>query len=289
MNGRFARALRVELRKAFVNPWFIACLLIGIGFAVAESFQVIPMRLNQEISNKLYFESVYGGSSPNSSYVNNLLVDPICSAARIFYVVVPLLIALANSWSLSTELKGGYANLVLMRESKGTYFASKWLATFIVGGIACVVPLVVSVVISCCFLPAYPIDVYDFTYVPMDYSRFLGSLFYENPLLFTAVRIGLDFIMAGIWAAFVQSISLLIENRVTLLVGSFVAMLALNSGSQMLYSLLEVQGPALTLMTYLQGCAYALNVWPSVMAIEIILLAAVSIALPWAMRKRDVL
>lgn len=289
MSHQLSKALRVELRKALINPWFVACVLIGLGFAVVESIQVIPMRLEQDISNTLYYESVYGGNAPNSSYINNLLVDPIMSAARIFYIVAPLLIALANSWSLSTELKCGYANLVLMREPKGTYFASKWLATFVVGGAVCVVPLVASFIVSCCFLPAYPIDAYDWAYVPMDYSRFMGSLFYENPLLFIVARICLDFMLAGVWAAFVQSVSLLVENRVTLLVGSFVVMLALNSGSQMLYSLLEVQGPALTLMTYLQGCAYALNVWPFVMALEMGLLAVISIALPWAMRKRDVL
>lgn len=289
MSGQFGKALRAELRKAFVNPWFVVCILIGIGFAVVESTQVIPFRLEQVRMNELTIDYQFGGNSPNSSYINNMLIDPICSAAQIFFVVSPLLIALANSWSLSTEMKSGYTNLVLMHESKETYFASKWLATFVAGGVVCAVPLLASFIISCCFLPAYPIDIYDWTYVPMDYSRFMGSLFYENPLLFTVARISLDFVMAGIWAAFVQSISLLVDNRITLLVGSFVAMLALNSGSQMLYSLLEVQGPALTLMTYLQGCAYALNVWPSAMALEMGMLAVLSIALPWAMRKRDVL
>lgn len=289
MIRQFGRALGAELRKAFVNPWFVACILIGIGFAVAESVQILPMRIRQDTDNVECFMTVFGGNSPNSSYINNLLVDPIASAGHIFYVVAPLMVALANSWSLGTEMKSGYTNLVLMRESRGTYLSTKWLATFVAGGVVCAVPLVVSFIISCCFLPAYPIDVFDWTYVPMDYSRFMGSLFYENPMLFTVVRIALDFVMAGIWSAFVQSVSLLVDNRVSLLVGSFVAMLAVNVGSHMLYGLLEIQGPSLTLMTYLQGCAYALNIWPIMMVLEMGALAVVSVLLPWALRERDVL
>lgn len=86
---------------------------------------------------------------------------------------------------------------MLVRAGEKSYLTAKFLATFIAGGLAMVVPLIINFMLTAMLIPAItPVPTYDTMYGVFGNSLF-SSLYYTQPFAYVAVYMLVDFIFCG--------------------------------------------------------------------------------------------
>ena len=285
----FIPILRCELKKAFLNWWMPVCLAVGLALVVFHSCTYLRESVQYLELSYMYASSSAADYSPLSCFCRNILTGFDDVGSWLFFTLAPLLIALVYSWSYQSERASGYTNSMLVRTDRVSYYASKYCATFVAGGTVVAVPLILSYVIAACILPVYMPDHYDALYIIIQPSDFLGTLFWYSPALYMVVRIGLDFVFAGLWATFVLALSLVVKNRVALMVVPFTALFLLKEVGDRLQFFTDLQPVSLTLFDQLRGHAQASCNVTWVLVVEMILLFVAGIAIPYLLRGRDVL
>ena len=286
---RFMPVLRCELKKAFCNWWMLVCLAVGIGLVVYHACTYLQDSVYWLESCHTYSSVRAPDYSPLSCYCRNILTGFEDVASWLFFTLAPLMITLAYAWSYQSERSTGYVYSMLVRTDRVSYYAAKYCATFIAGGTVVVVPLIASYITAACMLPAYMPDHFDFLYIIIQIYDFLGSLFWSNPALYMVAHIALDFVFAGLWATFVLALSLVIKNRVALIVVPYICMFLLKELGDRLHTFTDLTPVSLTLFDQLRGHAEPSINYTWVLIVEMLLLFVAGIAIPYLLKGRDVL
>lgn len=280
--------LKVELKKAFTNKMFFICLVVGIVIAMVSVAQNLPSYWAAEEQNLMVAEQGFETNpmhpmfTPYTNWIGNDYQFPMTS---LFYMLLPLLAGLAYGWSYCTERKSGYAAQMVSRSrKKSQYFLAKYIATFLAGGAAVAIPLVLNFIVICCFIPAYTPDNFYWLYYSMD-AHFLRGLFFNTPLLFVCCIILLDFIFAGLFAAACVALAFFVKNKFAVILLPFLGVLAVQ------YLQDNVLGTitdfiAISPMDFLRG--YAMNaVLGLPILIWLILLLAFTLGVTWIKGAKD--
>lgn len=281
--------IRIELRKALSNRWFAVALAVGCVLALVSGTLNVVFMTNQAVRYEPRYEESYYFISATSCYRNWLGIDYLQAAMGLFFLLAPLLATVAYSWSLRSELKSGYAASMMVRTSRTRYYGAKCLAAFVAGGLTVAVPLVVNFVLVACFLPAYRPDPYDLIYIGIVPGHLMYPVLYRWPLLYVVLRTLLDFGLAGLWAAAVLGLSVVVRNRVALVAGSFLFQLMLKYIVERLYPLLGVDGVSITLFDWLRAAPDGRFYTWETLLVGACVMAALALLVPWAARRRDVL
>jgi len=146
----------------------------------------------------------------------------------LFFTLLPLIAALPYSWSYYVENKTGYVKTVVTRSSKSQYFLTKYIATFIAGGLAVLIPLLINLLIVSCFVPAIIPTIMYPLYYAVGHGSLWSSLFYTKPVVFVILYLILDFIFAGLFATMSLAISFFIKNRIAIILMPFFFLLVLH-------------------------------------------------------------
>ena len=280
--------LKVELKKAFTNKMFFICLVVGIVIAMVSVAQNLPSYWAAEEQNLMVAEQGFETNpmhpmfTPYTNWIGNDYQFPMTS---LFYMLLPLLAGLAYGWSYCTERKSGYAAQMVSRSrKKSQYFLAKYIATFLAGGAAVAIPLVLNFIVICCFIPAYTPDNFYWLYYSMD-AHFLRGLFFNAPLLFVCCIILLDFVFAGLFAAACVALAFFVKNKFAVILLPFLGVLAVQ------YLQDNVLGTitdfiAISPMDFLRG--YAMNaVLGLPILIWLILLLVFTLGITWIKGAKD--
>ena len=280
--------LKVELKKAFTNKMFFICLVVGIVIAMVSVAQNLPSYWAAEEQNLMVAEQGFETNpmhpmfTPYTNWIGNDYQFPMTS---LFYMLLPLLAGLAYGWSYCTERKSGYAAQMVSRSrKKSQYFLAKYIATFLAGGAAVAIPLVLNFIVICCFIPAYTPDNFYWLYYSMD-AHFLRGLFFNTPLLFVCCIILLDFIFAGLFAAACVALAFFVKNKFAVILLPFLGVFAVQ------YLQDNVLGTitdfiAISPMDFLRG--YAMNeVLGLPILIWLILLLVFTLGVTWIKGAKD--
>lgn len=76
----------------------------------------------------------------------------------IFYFILPLAATLPFSFSLSDESKSGYLRQMTLKKGQMRYYFAKYIVTFTSGFLLAAIPLLINVIITACYIPAYKPD-----------------------------------------------------------------------------------------------------------------------------------
>jgi hypothetical protein len=105
---------------------------------------------------------------------------------RFIFVLLPLFLALAYSWTCSYDRATGYINQIISRIGKKRYFAAKFFVSYISGGIIFAASLCVHFFFVSLFSPAYmPLPGDQMS--AMDQFHFCSALFFQHPSVFTVI------------------------------------------------------------------------------------------------------
>ena len=202
--------LKNECKKAFFNKGMILALGIGCTIVLWHSWQYL-FAPNVKDTNDFCQESVFynwiGASSfPMQSYL--------------YYFILPLLAVLPAGISFYQDIHTGYIRQIYTRTSRRDYLVAKYLSVFLSGGVAVVLPLVLSFYMAAVRFPLLkPEPIMD--YGP-DRTSFGFELYYNHPILHTLVFLGIAFLFAGGFAGFSFLATYYTEYKIVVLITPFV-------------------------------------------------------------------
>ena len=208
-----------EIKRAFNTIGMKLALLVGCALSIWHVITVImPISegQNYELSANA-IDDLYVPISLFSTWMGNELF-PIQS--YIFYLILPLLAVLPFGSSFFEDLKSGYIINVCTRVEKKIYFKAKYLAVFLSGGVAVVAPLLLNLVLSSMFMPAFIPD--NGTVGTISPTTMAYEVFFTHPLIYVLMLIVIDFIFAGVIATLALSYTYFTEHRFGVMIVPFV-------------------------------------------------------------------
>ena len=208
-----------EIKRAFNTIGMKLALLVGCALSIWHVITVImPISegQNYELSANA-IDDLYVPISLFSTWMGNELF-PIQS--YIFYLILPLFAVLPFGSSFFEDIKSGYIINVCTRVEKKIYFKAKYLAVFLSGGVAVVAPLLLNLVLSSMFMPAFMPD--NGTVGTISPTTMVYEVFFTHPLIYVLMFIVIDFIFAGVIATLALSYTYFTEHRFGVMIVPFV-------------------------------------------------------------------
>lgn len=221
--------LKLELKKAICNKLFFLCIFMG---CIITMFSFIPnlQSYYRDINTFKEIQSsgtvVYNSYAPLNSLFNHWIgAEAITMGSVSYFFLFPILISMPYGWSYRIEKKKGYIRNVVLRCGKLRYYFSKYVAIFVSGGLAMVIPLIFNFILTAMFVPAVCPDPTYVTGYGILTSSFLSKLFYTNPFLYVFIYLLVDFIFCGLISCLCLALASFIKNRVVIVLMPFFALL----------------------------------------------------------------
>ncbi|MGN0339890.1 MAG: hypothetical protein ACI4D0_05280 [Lachnospira sp.] len=212
--------LKTEWDRMINGKLFWAALIVGCIISV---FQII-MEVYPRATNVLRFYSGMNGE-PYSLFMYWLGMNYASPYKVIYLTVLPILSMMPHALSYHMDIKSGYIKNVYTRTKKINYLFSKYIVTFIGGGIVIVIPYLLNLLISSCMLPAL-------TPIPNGQYNSAADLFqellYTRPLVYIAAYVVINFLYAGVFATTVLAATYVVDNIFLLSMVSFIIWYGLN-------------------------------------------------------------
>lgn len=268
----------IELRKALKNKLFLFSVLLGFAVTFLSFLYNYELYTTALRDNELYsreFDIIINPMlSMNTLYNSWVGGEVFTLGTTIFFFIFPILIAIPYGWSYASELKSGYIKNAVIRCGKKEYFISKYIATFISGGLTMCIPLICNFFLTASFIPAYQPQVRYMQYYSIFSNTFMSDIFYQHPNLYVAIYILIDFIFCGLICCLSCTAANFIRNKVVAILTPFGVMLLFNYVSSIIKSNYSVE---VSPMNFLRPCpaSYSTNI--SIIAAEILLLLAITI------------
>lgn len=218
----FFRQLSIECKKAVRNKMFF------ITFFVASVFASMSALYN--IGRYYEFESIDGNPMTQIvSLYNSWIGGDYSSLGSIcFFYLLPLLAAFPYGWGYLEEHKSGYVKNMVIRGGKTEYFICKYIAVFIAGGLVILVPLILNYLTVAMFVPAYQPEAHYSMYLGISYGTMWSHLFYTYPVLYDILYILMDFVFAGLFACMSLAVSMVVKNKIAVLLLPYFMILTLH-------------------------------------------------------------
>ena len=105
------------------------------------------------------------------------------SVPDLFRLLVPLIATMPFSWSYFSDYRSGYLGIVFSYTDRKKILSCRCFVSFILGGVAVVFPLLVSMLFCATYWPNYDPIIYNLLGGPWE-GDFLAGVFYSSPLLY---------------------------------------------------------------------------------------------------------
>ena len=212
--------LKTEIWKAIHNPFFYVALVVGVGLAFADSFQIYQMV--QEMI-PLILDNPLGNIDPMGISLFGLWmpIGNLTLGWYIFSLIWPILAATPFSWSFWKEKKDGSFAQIVSRVGRKKYLSAKLIAVFIAGGIVIALPVVLNLLVDALFCPVQlPTPAY--SYYPVLNGYFLSKVFYTHPWVYAGLWCLTTFVLGGITACLPMILGTIPRFRVLSMLFPFV-------------------------------------------------------------------
>lgn len=180
--------LNLEINRAIKGKVFLVSLSILCLYMIYDIvFSVIPT------SNQSFFQINPALVTPHNLWIG---MDTTKAFSRTYFFLMPVIATLPYATSLASDRKSKFIYSVISRSSKLNYFTSKFIASFLAGGLLYVVPLLLHFLILSLIFPGYPYYFGDFL-VP---NGSFYELIYSHPTLYILVMCFINFFYAGLFS-----------------------------------------------------------------------------------------
>lgn len=224
--------IRAELWKAVHNKMLYAALAAGVIISMLNVIENIPVVkditewLIGVVKNNRSCSRSYQGCS---LFINWIAVNCSSLGYSIFFFTWPILATIPYGWSYFKERTSGVYNQLVSRTSRKVYFFSKFLATFVSGGIAVSLPLLLNLLVNALVCPYYVPQALS-SMTPIFNGSFLSELFYTHPWVHGILWCGIDFLWGGTAACICLTVGTKLRHLVMVILTPF-AFLAVLDGA----------------------------------------------------------
>lgn len=188
--------VKTELWKATHNKMFFVSLIIGIAIALLDMVESIDTVQRLTEGNLWAKEAGYGtgGQDGSSLFIWWLPINGVNMGANIFYFVWPILAAIPYGWSYCQERKTGTCNQIVTRLNARAYFLAKYIAVFVSGGLAIMLPVLFSLLANALFCPAL---IPDLGFSSVFNGYFMSETYYTYPWIYSLCWCVMEFLLGG--------------------------------------------------------------------------------------------
>jgi len=202
---KMIRMIKIELKKAFLNKWFLVAVTFGCMIAILQIIQdVVPM--------VKYTSSCISRNLPPHTLYNKWLGINSTLWNTVFFIIFPLLASIPFADSFHTDLKSGYVKNILTRTSKKNYYFSKYIAVFFSAGTTVVIPLILNLYLTAMILPTITPSV-SAGFYPILETATLSHIYYSKPALYIIIYLCIIFMVSGVLASTALAFSHFIKYR----------------------------------------------------------------------------
>lgn len=204
--------MKIEIKRSLKNKMMLVAILLGCAISISHAIQYV------------FVKDVYDSSiiwCPESVYYNWLGASSFPMQSYLYYLILPILAVLPAGTLLYDDLKSGYVKNVFIRTKKRNYFIAKYVAVFLSGGIAFVLPLILNLILTSMWLPALipePIIGIGPSLTSVGYE-----IYYSHPLIYNCLFLIVDFIFAGSMASISLLVAYFVEHKFVVLMSPFIA------------------------------------------------------------------
>ena len=247
--------LKLELKKAFKNKFFWISVVLGWLITLLSFEHMVNM----------YYEgmSAISGNSTDIIYDPHIGIntvfncwiggEPFSLGSSIYFFVFPLLIALPYGWSYSEERKCGYRRMMITKTGKKKYYCAKYVAVFLSGGVAMVLPLIFNFWMTLLVVPAILPDVTMNMFYGVFGGSFLAELYYTVPFLYVAIYLFIDFVYCGFLVCICMAVSGIVRQKWGVVLIPFLLLLFVHVITDYIYSDPSVAYKELSPLYFLRG------------------------------------
>ena len=238
------RILRNEFRKLFRTKsfWIILALLTFITATIAftQSTQVASYigGINSDMpksENGFFFED----NCPYAYSLNNTWIGALSGEqffTTIFYFILPLAATLPFCFSYLDEKQSGYLRQMVLINGQTKYFVSKYIVTFCSGFLTATIPIIINLVITACYLPAFTPDPLEQLYSNQSYGIYAADIYFSKPTLFIILFTLIPGVFCGLWSVISMCLSMFVQNKYIVVIVPYLFLFFEKSFFDMLFS-----------------------------------------------------
>lgn len=226
-----SKYMKIELKKAFNNKIMMIVIAIAILITMLNviSNMTIFQQYKTELNSMKEAETIISNPTFQAFTLYGVWIggENNTIGYSLFYFLLSIFAVMPYGWSLVDEMQSGYVKNIFVRTKKSDYYISKYLATFLTGGVVVTVPLVINFMINAMFFPALLPEII-YPYYGMIQGTMWSKLFYEHPFVFEVLYMILDFVFSGLIATMCIGFAFWIKKRVLVIFLPFLLILALD-------------------------------------------------------------
>lgn len=247
--------LKLELKKAFKNKFFwisvvLGCLITLLSFEHMVNMYYEGMSAISGNSTDIIYDPHIGINTVFNCWIGG---EPFSLGSSIYFFVFPLLIALPYGWSYSEERKYGYRRMMITKTGKKKYYCAKYVAVFLSGGVAMVLPLIFNFWMTLLVVPAILPDVTMNMFYGVFGGSFLAELYYTVPFLYVAIYLFIDFVYCGFLVCICMAVSGIVRQKWGVVLIPFLLLLFVHVITDYIYSDPSVAYKELSPLYFLRG------------------------------------
>ncbi len=209
--------LKTEIRRVFSGGGMKTAILVGVVIVVLE-FVMVTWPAATFDPYTQYPDGDWG--VPYQLWISWLGGDsPISLPAYLYRLLLPVLAALPFSTTYATDVSSGYIRQIAIRADKRRYLLSKMLGVWFGGGLAAVLPLVISFLAAMVVLPMR--GPHRMVNTIVGSNQIFGELYADTPLLYLFLFSLMIFAFCGAMALIGLFISLYIQQSFLVLITPF--------------------------------------------------------------------
>ena len=224
------KILRTEMWKALHNSYFY--LALGLGLIV------ILLNVGQNVIRVQKFtewtlqglEAGYASGAHDgfSLFISTLAYNFSANYGTVLYMVVwPILAAMPFAWSYSVERRSGLYNQIVARCGTVQYIFSKYIATFISGGLVVSFTMLADLLLNALVCPYSVLDICD-SLSAVSNDMFLPALYYTNPWAHALIWCVVVFFLGGSAAGLAFLVGTKLKLQVLVMLVPFAILIVWN-------------------------------------------------------------
>lgn len=236
MGGSMKETIKLELKKAFQNKFFWISIAIGILITFFSFFYNIKLYLDYRVDVETFMESQNPMTEMFTAFNTWIGGEPFSLGTSIYFFVFPILIAIPYGWSYAEECRNGYRRMMIVRTGKKAYYFAKYVAVFLSGGVAMILPLLINFWMTLLIVPSICPNAEYSIYNAVFGGGFLSGLYYTVPFLFAGIYFLIDFLWCGCLACVSMAVSGWIRQKWVSVLIPFLLLLVWDVGTKYIYS-----------------------------------------------------
>lgn len=210
--------LFIELKRAVFNKGMLLSFLISGVLVFMHCYKHLGLWMEYELPESM--KEMYSNQAKTSP-LNMWIIDIASPYLYYLYYVVPFLAVLPYGLNFYRECKTGNIKNMLVRMERKKYVTTKYVATYISGGIAAIMPLLISMLF---LLPYIPFQAPN-PIISMPNATWLRILYFDQPFLYVIAYLFIWFAVGGILAVMSLLVSAVNNNMLTVFLSPFLIML----------------------------------------------------------------